>query len=125
MLMRLPASTLAALCIAAASFSGSPAGADSVTAVKPGGPGVLTKCRDWLVANSCKSYKHIALPSRIQVGDQIRISFGSSPKDFVFTVARIALKQRHCAIFSEATGDRHEMDKINVAPCYRAKEQGR
>ncbi|MFL5265034.1 MAG: hypothetical protein ACJ8AH_00335 [Stellaceae bacterium] len=116
---------IAALSIAAASFSGSPARADSVTAVEPGGPGVLTKCRDWLVASSCKSYKHIALPARIQVGDEITVSFGSSPKEFVFTVARITLKRRHCAIFSQATGDRHEMDKINVTPCYPAKQEGR
>ena len=122
--MRLRTS-IATLWIAAAGFGGSPAGADSVTAVEPGGPGVLTKCRGWLVASSCKSYKHIVLPARIQVGDEITVSFGSSPKEFVFTVARIALEQQHCAIFSQATGDLHEMDRINVAPCYPAKEQGR
>ena len=124
MLMRFRIS-IAALWIAVAGFGGAPAVADSVTAIKPGGPGILTKCRDWLVASSCKSYRHIALPSRVQVGDQFRISFGSSRKEFVFTVARIAPKHRHCAIFSRATGDRHEMDKINVAPCYPAKEEGR
>jgi hypothetical protein len=77
------------------------------------------------VASSCKSFKHIALPARVQVGDEITISFGSSPKEFVFPVARIALKGQHCAIFSKAEGDRHQMDKINVAPCYRAKGEGR
>ena len=101
-----------------------PRGADSVTAVEPGGPGVLTKCRDWLVASSCKTYKHIPLPARIAVGDTITVSFGSSPKEFAFSVARIALKGGHCAIFSEADGDRHEMDKINVAPCYPARHRG-
>jgi hypothetical protein len=124
MLMRFPV-RIAALSIAAAGCGAYPAGAGSVTAVEPGGPGVLTKCRDWLVASSCKSYKHIALPARVQVGDQITVSFGSSPKEFVFTVARIALKRGHCAIFSRATGDRHEMDKINVTPCYPAKQEGR
>jgi hypothetical protein len=114
-----------AMSIAAVGFGASPAGADNVTAVEPGGPGVLTKCRNWLVASSCKSYQHITLPARVQVGDEITISFGSSPKEFVFPVARIALKGHHCAIFSKAEGDRHEMDKINVAPCYRAKEEGR
>lgn len=93
---------------------------DEVAAIEPGGPGVLTKCRNWLVATSCKSYLHISLPPRIAVGDTISITFGSHPKDFQFFVARIALKDGHCAIFSEAEGDRHQIDKINVAPCYPA-----
>jgi hypothetical protein len=114
-----------ALSIAAAGFAAATAEADNVVAVEPGGPGVLTKCRDWLMASTCKSYQHIALPARIQVGDTLTVSFGSSPKEFVFPVARIALKGRHCAIFSKATGDRHEMDKINVAPCHRANAEGR
>ena len=95
---------------------------DSVEAVEPGGPGVLTKCRDWLVASSCKTYHHITLPPRIAVGDTITVTFGSSPKEYEFPVARIAQKGRHCAIFSEAEGDRHQIDKINVAPCYRASK---
>ena len=93
---------------------------DEVAAVEPGGPGELTKCRNWLVASSCKTYRHIGLPPRIAVGDTILISFGSHPKEFRFFVARIALKDSHCAIFSEADGNRHRMDKINVAPCYPA-----
>ena len=93
---------------------------DNVMAVEPGGPGVLTKCRNWLITTSCKTYKHIDLPPRIAVGDTISVSFGSHPKEFQFFVARIALKASHCAIFSEADGDRHKIDKINVAPCYPA-----
>jgi hypothetical protein len=93
---------------------------DSVEAVEPGGPGVLTKCRNWLVASSCNTYKHISLPPRIAVGDTITVTFGSSPKEYAFPVARIAQKGRHCAIFSDTEGDRHRMDKINVTPCYRA-----
>ena len=92
---------------------------DEVPAIEPGGPGELTKCRNWLVASSCKTYRHISLPPRIAVGDTIPITFGSHPKEFQFFVARIALKANHCAIFSEAEGDRHKIDKINVAPCYR------
>src|SRR5437660_1489640 len=83
---------------------------------EPAGSGVLTKCRGWLVASSCRTYHHISLPSRIAVGDTIVVSFGSDPKEFRFFVARIALKGNRCAILSEATGDRHRMDKINVNP---------
>lgn len=95
---------------------------DTVPAVAPGGPGILTKCRDWLVASSCKTYHHIKLPPRIAVGDTVTVSFGSSPKEYALPVARIVLKGNHCAIFSQPAGDRHRMDKINVAPCYRADE---
>jgi hypothetical protein len=114
---------IAGLLLAAAAVG--PAAArepDSVEAVEPGGPGELTKCRNWLVASSCKTYKHITLPPRIAVGDTITVTFGSSPKEYEFPVARIAHKGRHCAIFSEAEGDRHQIDKINVAPCYRANK---
>ena len=113
---------IAGLLIAAGSFG--PAAADqpdTVKAVTPGGPGMLTKCRGWVVTSSCRTYHHISLPSRIAVGDTITISFGSHPKEFGFSVARIDLKGQHCAIFSKAEGDRH-LDKINVAPCYRADE---
>lgn len=93
---------------------------ESVEAVEPGGPGVLTKCRNWLVATSCNTYHHIALPPRIVVGDVIDITFGSSPKEYAFPVARIALKGRHCEIFSERDANQRPIDRIKVAPCYRA-----
>src|SRR5215813_4438840 len=111
---------LAAVFITACVF-GSAAAAE-VEAVTPGGPGVLTKCRDWLVTRSCNTYHHITLPPRIAVGDTISLTFGSSPKEYAFPVPRIVPTDRHCAIFSEAFGDRQEMDKINIAPCYRASE---
>jgi hypothetical protein len=119
-----PRVRIAGLLIAAGSFG--PAAADqpdTVKAVTPGGPGVLTKCRGWLVTSSCRTYHHISLPSRIAVGDTITISFGSHSKEYGFSVARIALADDHCTIFSDADEDRHNGDKINVAPCYRADER--
>ena len=117
-------SSVAVMLIVARSISSAAGQPDTVEAIKPGGRGVLTKCRDWLVASSCNTYHHISLPPRVAVGDTITITFGSSPKQFGFTVARIAHKGRHCAIFSEFDGDRHRTDKINVAPCYRAGKGG-
>jgi hypothetical protein len=96
--------------------------ADTVGAVEPGGQGVLTKCRGWLIATSCKRYHHISLPSRIAVGETITLSFGSSPKEYAFPVARIAHEHGHCVIFSQAHGNRHQMDKINVARCHPVGE---
>ena len=104
--------------VAAVSFGA--AAADAVDEVHPGGPGMLTKCRDWLVASSCRTYHHISLPSRIAVGDTITVSFGSDRKEYGFFVARIELKGDQCTIFAETTGDRHGMDKINITPCYPA-----
>ena len=94
---------------------------DEVDAVAPAGPGILTKCRDWLITSSCKTYHHIDLPPRIAVGETITVTFGSSPKEYAFPVARIAIRGYHCAIYSEALGDRHQIDRINVTPCYRAR----
>jgi hypothetical protein len=99
------------------------AAAGDVEAVAPGASGVLTKCRGWVVATSCKTYHHISLQPRIAVGDTIALRFGSSPKDYEFPVARIDLSGRHCTIFSEAEGNRHRMDKINVARCHPAGEK--
>src|SRR5438046_7905087 len=82
------------------------AAAEAVQAVHPGGPGMLTKCRGWLVASSCRTYHHISLPSRIAVGDTVLVSFGSHPKEYGFFLARIALKGDRSTILSEATGDR-------------------
>jgi hypothetical protein len=114
---------IAGLLIAAGSFGPvSVDQPDTVKAVRLEGAGVLTKCRGWIVTTTCRTYRHISLPSRIAVGDTITISFGSHPKEFEFSVARIDLKGEHCAIFSKSEGDRHRMDKINVAPCYRADE---
>jgi hypothetical protein len=93
---------------------------ENVAAVELSGPGVLTKCRNWLVASSCKTYHHIKLPPRIAVGDAITISFGSHPKQFRFLVARIALAGNHCTIFSEADQDQH-VDNIEISSCSRAE----
>jgi hypothetical protein len=111
----------AGLLIAIGNFGPAAAQPASVEAVEPAGPGVLTKCRSWLMASSCRTYHHIILPSRIAVGDELAISFGSHPKEFKFFVARIALKDDRCTIFSEATGERHRRDKISITPCYPAE----
>jgi hypothetical protein len=65
---------------------------DTVKVVTPEALGVLTKCRGWLVTRSCRTYHHIRLPSRIAVGDTITVLFGSHPKEYRFSVARIALE---------------------------------
>jgi hypothetical protein len=111
---------IAALILATTSVGAAVGQPNTIDAVEPGGQGVLTKCFDWLVASSCRTYHHISLPSRIAVGDTITLSFGSSVKKFGFTVARIALRGDHCEILSQPDAVQHRRDKINVAPCYPA-----
>jgi hypothetical protein len=108
----------AALMIVASSI-GAAAQSKTVDAVRLGGPGVLAKRIDWLVASSLRTYHHIRLPARIAVGDKINFSFGSSTKIYGFSVARITLKGNHCEIFSQAE-IHHHRDKISVTPCYAA-----
>ena len=116
--MWIAAISIIAISIIASGFG--KAEASDVEAVAPGASGVLTKCRDWFVATSCRTYQHISLPPRIAVGDMVSLRFGSNPKEYQLPVARIDVKRHHCAIFSEAEGNRDRMDKINVAPCYPA-----
>ena len=91
-------------------------------AVAPGGPGVLTKCRNWLVATSCHHYHHIRLPPRVAVGDSVDVIFGSSPKEYEFPVAEIVVTGHRCTLYSEAHANRQQTDKITVTPCRRADE---
>lgn len=64
------------------------------------------------MTSSCRTYHHISLPSRIAVGDTITISFGSHPKEYGFSVARIALKDDHGTIFSDADEDRQKEARV-------------
>ena len=88
-----------ALIIAVTSM-GAAAHSNRVDAVRPGSRGVLTKWVDWLVTSSRRTYHHIRLPARVAVGDTITFSFGSNPKTYRFSVARITLKGDRCEIFS-------------------------
>jgi hypothetical protein len=94
------------------------AAAGGVDVVAPDGPGVLTKCRNWLIATSCNTYHHIRLPSRIAVGDTITIHFGSSPKEYSFAVSRIVLMGHDCTIFNQADDYPQPTDNIYVARCH-------
>jgi hypothetical protein len=104
---------------AASSMGACAAQANTVEAVRPAGPGVLTKHFDWLITTSQRSYHHIRLPDRIAVGDKFSLSFGSNTKTYTFSVAQIILKGNHCEIYSQSEVG-HRRDKIDVVPCYAA-----
>jgi hypothetical protein len=117
----MPLLTWIAAMMVAGSIGGVAAQWRTTDAVEPGGPGILTKCFNWVVARPCRTYHHIRLPSRITVGDRITLTFGSSPKEYKFYVARIVLQDDHCEIFRQAGGNQRHADTINVTPCYPAE----
>ena len=92
--------------------SGSP-----ISTVATGGSGVLTKCRNWIIAHTCRTYHHIRIPRRIAVGEAIRLSVGSNPKHYDFPVARISLGRGRCTVFSEPDGNPETIDRIDISPC--------
>ena len=96
--------------------------AETVTVVAPAGLGILTKCRNWLIATSCRTYQHIKLPARITVGDTVTLSFGGYPKEYRFYVAKIEVEDARCTILSAAEAAPDEIDKIDITPRHRAPE---
>lgn len=109
--------------LAASNIGASVTQAKTVEAVRPAGPGILTKHFDWLITTSRRIYHHIMLPPRVAVGDKLSLSFGSNQKTYTFSVAQIILKGNHCEIYSQSEVD-HQPDQIDVVPCYAA-DQGR
>jgi hypothetical protein len=99
---------------------GAAAAAGGVAAVATPGSGTLTKCRDWLVYESCNTYHHVALPKRVAVGDRIDLRFGSNPKQFTFQVVAIRLHRDSCTLLSNASAAGDKGDRIDVTPCRAA-----
>jgi hypothetical protein len=112
---------LAGLVIIAGGLDAAAEPSATIQAVRPAGPGVLTICRSWLIARSCHHYHHIDLPARVAVGDSIPLSFGSSTKKYNFPVARIAVEDDRCTLFTVKAAKRQHGDKLEIAPCYPAE----
>lgn len=89
----------------------------AVEAVTTPGFGTLTKCRDWLVYDSCSTYHRIALPESVAVGDKFKLKYGSNPKIFMFDVVGIRRDGDRCTILSGASSGGERGEKIEVAPC--------
>ena len=95
--------------------SGAAFAADGVVAVITPGTGELTMCRSMVVYNSCDAHK-VILPARIAVGDRLKLTYGSNPKDYNFHVVQIQKQGANCTIFNNASGDENG-EKIEVAAC--------
>ena len=88
---------------------------DGVEAVTTPGTGELTMCRSWVVYNSCDAHK-VVLPARIAVGDRIKLTYGSNPKNYNFHVVQIRQQGTSCTLLNNARG-KEDGEKIDVAPC--------
>lgn len=105
----------ALLAIAAAPIAA--AAAETVEAVTTPRNGTLTICRSWVVYRSCKPYYKVPIPERVAVGDRLKLSFGSNPKDYIFRVVQIRPKGDGCVILSEESGGAEDGEKIEIARC--------
>lgn len=93
----------------------------AVAAEQPVGPmatpgfGSLTTCRSWIVYSSCDTRK-VVLPERVNVGDELDLSFGSNNKQMMFHIARIDRQAETCTLLREAE-PKSTSDRIEVNPC--------
>lgn len=94
-----------------------PALADIVEAVTTPRLGALTVCRSWVVYNSCTTYGKVSLPERIAVGDKVKLTYGTNPKDYIFHVVDIRRQDGRCTILSDASRGKEDGEKLELAQC--------
>ena len=94
------------------------AATETVAAVTTPHHGVLTMCRSWLVHRSCRPYYKVLIPEHVAVGDRIRLTFGSNPKDYIFHVVQIRRNGGGCTILSHAGHGAEDEERLDVSPCH-------
>jgi hypothetical protein len=94
-----------------------PALADTIEAVTTPRLGALTVCRSWVVYNSCTTYGKVPLPERIAVGDKVKLTYGTNPKDYIFHVVDIRRQDGRCTILSDASGGKENGEKLELTQC--------
>jgi hypothetical protein len=114
--------------LAAAVFAGSAFAPDLVdaaggmTAITTADKGTVTICRSWIVYRACKSYDKVALPPRIAVGDNIKLTYGSNTKTYIFAVVEIRPKGKGCLLLSDQSGGEEDGERLDIARCLPANE---
>jgi hypothetical protein len=108
---------MAAALLATAAAPIAAAATETVAAVTTPHHGVLTMCRSWVVHRSCKPYYKVPIPERVAVGDRIKLTFGSNPKEYIFHVAQIRLDGAGCTILSHASNGAEDEERLDVSPC--------
>jgi hypothetical protein len=91
--------------------------AKPLTAVTVSDKSVLTICRNWVLFRTCKPYDKIELPPRIAVGDELDLTFGSNPKDYLFQVVEIRQKGEGCLLLSKMSKGHEDRERIEIPRC--------
>jgi hypothetical protein len=94
-----------------------PARAEPLASVTVSGKGILTICRNWIVFRTCKPYDKIDLPPRIAVGDNLDLTFGSNPKDYLFHVVEIRQSGEGCVLLSHISKGQEDRERIDIPRC--------
>jgi len=93
---------------------------EALRAIDTPGRGALQVCRSWVMYDSCNQYGHVGVPSRIAVGDELFLEFGSNPKSMSFPVKLIRFANGVCTLYSEPPGpetDESKINKLTIASC--------
>lgn len=93
---------------------------EALRAIDTPGRAVFQVCRSWVMYDRCNEYGHVGVPSRIAVGDELFLEFGSNPKSMSFPVKLIRFANGVCTVFSEALGpdtDESKINKLTITPC--------
>ncbi|HEX3884405.1 MAG TPA: hypothetical protein VHW66_17250 [Stellaceae bacterium] len=96
--------------------------ADPVKTIDTPGTGRLIMCRDWLVYTSCWSYRHVAIPVHIKIGDSLDVTFGSNNKTISFPVERILHVGDRCDVYNTPDGAVRKVNRIKIEGCTAAAE---
>ncbi len=91
---------------------------DWVKTIETGGSGVFTVCRSWMLFSTCKDYNRVVIPTRVSVGDTLRLDYGTNTKKYLFPVGRILRDDNHCKLFTEPAGGTDDVNRIDVSPCH-------
>lgn len=78
------------------------------------GPGVLTKCRNWIVYRACRTYDEVQVGPRAEVGGEVPVEYGSATKRWRFPVLEIEIDGGTCTMRGEQHGDRDSVDQLVV-----------
>jgi hypothetical protein len=113
----------AAAVVASSAFAPNLVGAaGDITAITTSDKATLTICRSWVVYRSCKAYDKVALPPRIAVGDNIKLTYGSNMKTYIFAVVEIRPKGEGCLLLSDQSGGEEDGERLDLPRCLPANK---
>ena len=95
------------------------ASSDAPKAITTGKSGEFRNCyRVFFFFGTRCSYRHVLLPERITVGDDLVLTYGSNTKQHAFRVGQISrAHDGGCTILRDSTQQSEAGDTIEVSKC--------